>query len=72
MTGYFNDHIEGEPDLSALLADPLTHRVMARDGVTEADVRAACARATGAPSERRRDGTVVVVVRAPGAAPPGT
>jgi len=30
-----------EPRLAELLADPLTHLVMRRDGITEHDVRAA-------------------------------
>ncbi len=42
MTGHFRDNIEGEPTLAALLADPLTHSVMARDGVSAADVREVC------------------------------
>ncbi len=43
MAGKFHDAVTGEPTLADLLADPVTHHVMARDGLTLSDVCAACA-----------------------------
>lgn len=38
-----NKWLYGEPRLDDALNDPVVHRVMQRDGITEADVRAALA-----------------------------